>query len=99
MATKQELLKKVLGEIKTKVADDIIVDFSKESSHIQTLASWGSLLVDQIAPLCRSKLYEIYGKYSCGKTSLAISASATSSTASTSSISSASSISSTSSTF
>lgn len=76
MATKQELLKKVLGEIKTKVADDIIVDFSKESSHIQTLASWGSLLVDQIAPLCRSKLYEIYGKYSCGKTSLAISASA-----------------------
>ena len=76
MATKQELLKKVLGEIKTKVADDIVVDFSKESSHIQTLASWGSLLVDQIAPLCRSKLYEIYGKYSCGKTSLAISASA-----------------------
>lgn len=76
MATKQELLKKVLGEIKSKVDEDIIVDFSKDSSKIQTLGSWGSLLVDQIAPLVKGRLFEIYGKFSSGKTSLAISASA-----------------------
>ena len=39
MAEKIDLLKKVLGEIKTKVADDIVVDFSKDSSHLQILAS------------------------------------------------------------
>lgn len=76
MATKQELLKKVLGEIKSKVDEDIIVDFSKDNSKIQTLGSWGSLLVDQIAPLVKGRLFEIYGKFSSGKTSLAISASA-----------------------
>lgn len=76
MTSKQELLKKVLGEIKSKVNEDIIVDFSKDSSKIQTLGSWGSLLVDQIAPLVKGRLYEIYGKYSSGKSSLAISASA-----------------------
>lgn len=76
MTTKQELLKKVLGEIKSKVDEDIIVDFSKDSSKIQTLGSWGSLLVDQIAPLVKGRLFEIYGKFSSGKTSLAISASA-----------------------
>lgn len=76
MATKQDLLKKVLGEIKTKVAEDIIVDFSAKSSNIETLCSWGSLLVDQIAPLCKGRLYELYGGFSSGKSSLAISASA-----------------------
>ena len=76
MATKQDLLKKVLGEIKTKVSDDIIVDFSKDTSKLQTLCSWGSLLVDQIAPLCKGRIYELFGGYSSGKSSLAISASA-----------------------
>lgn len=76
MATKQELLKKVLGEIKSKVDEDIIVDFSKDSSKLQTLGSWGSILVDQIAPLCRSRIYELFGGFSSGKSSLAISASA-----------------------
>lgn len=76
MASKQELLKKVLGEIKSKVDEDIIVDFSKDESsiYINTLGSWGSLLVDQIAPLCRSKIYECFGNPSGGKSSLAISA-------------------------
>lgn len=76
MAEKIDLLKKVLGEIKTKVADDIVVDFSKDSSHLQILASWGSLLVDQIAPLVKGRIYECYGPYSSGKSSLAISAAA-----------------------
>lgn len=75
MATKQDLLKKVLGEIKNKVSEDIIVDFSKDSSKLQTLCSWGSLLVDQIAPLCKGRLYELFGGFSSGKSSLAISAS------------------------
>lgn len=73
--TKQDLLKKVLGEIKTKVNEEIIVDFSKDTSKLQTLCSWGSLLVDQIAPLCKARIYELYGGYSSGKSSLAISAS------------------------
>lgn len=73
---KETLLKKVLGEIKNKISDEIIVDFSKDSSKIQVSASWGSLLVDQIAPLCKSRLFELYGGYSSGKSSLAISASA-----------------------
>lgn len=74
MATKQELLKKVLGEIKDKVNDKMLVDFSDSSCQEEILCSWGSILVDQIAPLCRSKLYEVYGKESSGKSSLAISA-------------------------
>lgn len=76
MATKIDLLKKVLNEVKTKVADDIIVDFSKDSSQLQILCSWGSLLVDQIAPLVKGRIYECYGPYSSGKSSLAICAAA-----------------------
>lgn len=74
MATKQELLNKVLGEIKTKVSPEIIVDFSKDSSKIKRLGSWGSLLADQIAPLCKGRVYELFGPESSGKSSLAISA-------------------------
>lgn len=76
MASKKELLNKVLSEIKSKVAEDIIVDFSTDASKLQTLCSWGSLLVDQIAPLVKGRIYESYGEYSSGKSSLAISASA-----------------------
>lgn len=75
MATKNELFKKVLGDIKNKVADDIIVDFSNEKNRTFTpLCSWGSLLVDQVAPLVRGRLVEVYGPESSGKSSLAIAA-------------------------
>lgn len=74
MANKQELLKKVLGEIKSKVDEDIIIDFSKNGGGIQTLCSWGSILLDQIAPLCRAKIYESFGNPGGGKSVLAISA-------------------------
>ena len=69
-----KILNKVLGEIKKTVADDIIVDFSKGYEDLKILTSWGSLLVDQIAPLVRGRIYESYGAYSSGKSSLAISA-------------------------
>lgn len=76
MATnKSELLKKVLGDIKTKVAEDIIVDFKeKDISKLDILCSWGSILVDQIAPLVKAKIYEVFGRESSGKSSLAIAA-------------------------
>ena len=75
MATKNELLKKVLGEIKNKVADDIIVDFNDEKNRtFDTLCSWGSLLVDQVAPLVRGRIIEVYGPESSGKSSLSIAA-------------------------
>ena len=75
MSTKNELFKKILDEIKNKVADDIIVNFNDEKNRqVIPLCSWGSLLVDQIAPLVKGRLVEVYGPESSGKSSLAISA-------------------------
>lgn len=68
-------LNKVLKEIKEKVSDEIIVDFSSNAAKkINVLCSWGSMLVDQIAPLARGRVFELYGPYSSGKSSLAITA-------------------------
>lgn len=74
MATKQELLKKVLNEIKQKVSEDIVVNFNDKNKELDILGSWGSMLVDQIAPLVKGKVFEMYGAYSSGKSTLAITA-------------------------
>ena len=70
----KEILSKVIKEIKQKTTEDIIVDFDDSNKKLEILGSWGSMLVDQIAPLVTSKIYECYGPYSSGKSSLAISA-------------------------
>lgn len=67
-------LEKVLKEIKQKVSEDIIVDFDDKSKELDILGSWGSMLVDQIAPLVKGRVYELYGAYSSGKSTLAITA-------------------------
>ena len=70
----KNLLDKVLKEIKQKVSEDIIVDFDDNNKKLNILSSWGSMLVDQIAPLVKGKVYELYGGYSSGKSTLAITA-------------------------
>lgn len=70
----KEILNKVVKEIKQKTTEDIVVDFDDSNKKLDILGSWGSMLVDQIAPLVKSKIYECYGPFSSGKSSLAISA-------------------------
>jgi recombination protein RecA len=70
----KEILNKVVKEIKQKTTEDIVVDFNDSNKKLDILCSWGSMLVDQIAPLVKSKIFECYGPYSSGKSSLAISA-------------------------
>ena len=74
MAKYSAKLEKVLGDIRSRTSDDIIVDTVSTTTDLEIACSWGSLLVDSIAPIVKGRLYELYGGFSSSKTTLALSA-------------------------